>query len=564
MPTPIICTAEHNSWYDISDIYGGVVVSHKLVNPIIPGFYPDPSIIRVGDDFYMACSSFELCPGIPIFHSRDLANWEQICYAVTKEQGFHVEKNGMTGGVMAPTLRYSNGTYYIINANFSDRGNYIITAKDPAGPWSELHYLEGVPGIDASLFFDHDGSCYIMGTGEYTSEYGEKKHGIWLASYDIENYQLTSEAKYIFDSALRVGASPEAPHIYHVGEYYYLIIAEGGTEHYHSVMAARSREIMGFYEGCPANPVLTHRHLGFHAPITNIGHADLVELKDGSWYAVMLGSRLIDGAYKNLGRETFICPVIWERDWPVFAPETGKVEWEYPLPECLTWTPFEDQKNTYDDFNREDLDPSWVCAGTPYERFWRIEDSKLYIRCLKTRINEEIRKAGWLPEYRKDTFLPAILRRQTAINQSFSCRMSFLPDDTESAGLTVLMAMNHNYVVERAVMGGKQVVRVILATNDFTLPQYMPGFTCKTTETVLACAPWDQEEIVLKVVMEGEKFTILCGENETSLVELATVDGALINPEKVGCMVGTMVGMFASGNGIGSGKEAAFDWFRLE
>lgn len=290
----------------------------KLKNPIIPGYYPDPTICRVGDDYYLACSSFEMSPAIPIFHSKDLANWEQIGNAMTPENGFHVEKNTLVGGVMAPTLRYNDGLFYIINTNFSDKGNYIITAEDPAGPWSEPHWLTDVPGIDASIFFDDDGQAYIMGTGDvWDNGAGGKERGIWLAKYDMEHFKMAGEPVTIFNSALRVGSSPEAPHLYHIGDYYYLIIAEGGTEHYHAVMVARSKEIFGFYEANPANPVMTHRHMGFTSPIINVGHADLVELPDGSWYAVMLASRLIDKAYKNLGRETFICPVVWERDWPV-------------------------------------------------------------------------------------------------------------------------------------------------------------------------------------------------------------------------------------------------------
>ena len=278
---------------------------NKLVNPIIEGFYPDPTICRVGDDYYIACSSFELVPGLPIFHSKDLAHWEQICYAMTEENGLHMEKNGMVGGIMAPTLRYHKGTFYIMNTNFCDRGNYIITATDPAGPWSEPHWLDDVPGIDASFFFDHDGQCYVMGTGDvWDNGAGQKERGIWLAKFDIENFRMAGEPVTIFNSALRGAAAPEAPHIYHIGSYYYLVIAEGGTEHYHSVVVARSKELFGFYEGNPANPVMTHRHMGFKAPIINVGHADLVELPDGSWYAVMLASRLIDGTGKNLGRET--------------------------------------------------------------------------------------------------------------------------------------------------------------------------------------------------------------------------------------------------------------------
>ncbi len=131
----------------------------KLQNPVIPGFYPDPSVCRVGEDFYLVCSSFELCPGIPLFHSRDLAHWEQLCCVMTPENGFHVEKNCGNGGVMAPTIRWHDGTFYLINCNFSDRGNFIVTARDPAGPWSEPHWLDEVPGIDASSYFDDDGKC---------------------------------------------------------------------------------------------------------------------------------------------------------------------------------------------------------------------------------------------------------------------------------------------------------------------------------------------------------------------------------------------------------------------
>ena len=213
-----------------------------IKNPIIPGFYPDPSICRVGDDYYLVCSSFELSPGIPLFHSKDLANWEQLCYVLTPQNGFYVEKNTGNGGVMAPTIRYYNGTFYIINCNFSDRGNFIVTAKDPAGPWSAPHFLDDVPGIDASLFFDTDGTCYIMGTANiWPDGKGGMRQGIWAAEYDTQNFRLISEPVALWGGAMAGVASPEAPHIYHIGDWYYLLIAEGGTEMYHSATVARSR-----------------------------------------------------------------------------------------------------------------------------------------------------------------------------------------------------------------------------------------------------------------------------------------------------------------------------------
>lgn len=539
-------------------------MSNKMKNPVIPGFYPDPSICRVGDDYYLACSSFELCPGIPVFHSRDLAHWEQICYAMTPENGFHVEKNTGNGGVMAPTIRYNDGLFYIINTNFSDRGNYIITARNPAGPWSRPHWLTDVPGIDASIFFDHDGSAYIMGTGNvWDNGTGVMERGIWLAPYDMVNFRMAGEPVTIFNSALRVGAAPESPHLYHIGEYYYLMIAEGGTEHYHSVMVARSKELFGFYEGNPANPVLTHRHMGFHAPIINVGHADWVELPDGSWYAVFLASRLIDGECKNLGRETFICPVIWERDWPLFSPATGRVEWEYDAPSCLLWTEYPPEKD-WEEFDSEKLDLCWSFWGTPYEKFYEIGNSRLKLKCIRQSLADDLMPMGFQPEFHKDRYVAFLARRQRQPLTTAACRMIFTPEKGESAGLAVVQAMNHQFHLERALQEGRQVVRLVQVTSDFELQPYMPGFTSQTHREVVAWAVWDKPEIVLRIRMENEKFTVFYGDSRENLILLCEADGSRINPEKVGCMVGTMIGMYATGNGTDSENHAEFDWFSME
>lgn len=539
-------------------------MANKMKNPIIPGFYPDPSICRAGDDYYLACSSFELCPGIPVFHSKDLVHWEQICNAMTQENGFYVEKNSMVGGVMAPTLRYHDGLFYIINTNFSDRGNYIITAEDPAGPWSEPHWLLDVPGIDASLFFDSDGKSYIMGTGDvWDNGAGGMERGIWLAGYDVKNFRMTGEPVTIFNSALRGGASPESPHLYHVGDYYYLLIAEGGTEHYHAVMAARSREIFGFYEGNPANPVMTHRHMGFTSPIINVGHADLVELPDGSWYAVMLASRLIGGACKNLGRETFICPVVWERGWPLFSPQTGKVEWEYEAPACLPWTEYPPQPQ-YDDFDGEGLDQRWVFWGTPSEKFYRIEESKLILQCRKQYLNEELRPMSTNQTPSGEHDVSMLAQRQCRINTTAACRMHFLPEKDESAGLAVIQAMNHQFRLERVCRDKKQLLRFAVSEADYEVPPYFPGFTSVTRNEILAEAEWDDESVILEIDIKGEVFTIRYGSRRDELKELVIADGARINPEKVGCMSGTVIGMYATGNGSESSNQAEFDWFEMK
>ena len=535
---------------------------NKIINPVLPGYYPDPSICRVGDDYYMVNSSFEMTPGIPVFHSKDLAHWTQIGNAMNEENGFYIERNGGVEGIMAPTIRYQNGIFYIIDTNLSDKGNFIITAENPAGPWSEPHWMTDVPDIDASLFFDDDGECYIVGIGNVIDlPDGKKDRGFWIAKYDIQTFTRLTEPKVIFDSALRHGSSPEAPHIYHVGEYYYLIFAEGGTEHYHAVMCARSKDLFGFYEGCPANPLLTHRHMGYHSPIINVGHADLVQIQDGSWYAVFLASRLVDGNHKNLGRETWLCPVIWEREWPLFSPETGKVEWEYDAPECLPWEEKEvvDEK---DEFNEKELPVYLTCWGTPEKGTYKIEDSCLKLKCVKQSPYDEVVPIDLSQNRHEGRFAAFVARRQCALHVNVSAKMHFMPQGKESAGIAITQAMNHQMHIERAVTDGKQVLQLVLITADYKGYPFFPGFSSTTNREVICSVPYEEEEIVISVELDGQVYTISYGKDSDSMQELCVTDGRLINPEKVGCMSGTQIAMFASGHGTDSNNYATFDWYR--
>ncbi len=538
-------------------------MEHKLHNPIIPGFYPDPSICRVGEDFYLVCSSFELCPGIPLFHSRDLQHWEQMCYVMTPENSFHVEKNCGNGGVMAPTIRWHDGTFYLINCNFGDRGNFIVTAKNPAGPWSEPHWLTDVPGIDASIFFDEDGQCIIMGTANnWPDGKGGLRQGIWAAKYDIENFRMASEPHALWGGAMAGVASPEAPHIYHIGKYYYLLIAEGGTEQYHSATVARSESVFGPYEGCKSNPILTMRHLGRRAAIQNAGHADLVDLPDGSWYAVFLASRLIGGESKNLGRETFIVPVRWELDWPLFTPDTGKVEWEYPFPESLPWT--EGSVRPVRDTFANGLGFDWCFWGRPYEKFWETGANGLTLRCLKQALADPLQPMSMEVRHSEENYISCLARRRLQPHCRFACKLRFAPEGAESAGIAVFQAMNHQYHLQLARRGDETVLQLLQYTADYVLPPYIPGFASVTNRQLLAETPWNEDGIVLEMELCDNAYIFRYGTDETQLSELARADGAVINPEKVGCMVGEMLALFASANGTDSENRAVFAWAEYE
>lgn len=540
------------------------MIDKRIKNPVISGFFPDPSICRVEEDFYMVCSSFELYPGLPIFHSKDLANWEMICNAMTIENGLHIQYNSMTGGLMAPTIRFHNGIYYIINANFCDKGNYIITAENPAGPWSSPNWLLDVPGIDASIFIDDDGSAYVIGTGDvWEDASGKKDRGIWIAPFDLKNFKLLGKPVTIFNSGMRIGVTPESPHIYHVGEYYYLLIAEGGTEHYHSIMVARSKNIMGWYESCPANPVMTHRHMGYGCGVTNIGHGDLVELPDGSWYSVMLGSRPINGKYKILGRETFICPVIWEREWPLFSPETGKVELEYPFPKSLPWSPFENKTNMSDFTMMKHIPMDYVFLGTPYENFYYLDDKGLHIKCIKRQIAPPIQQVSFEVDINKDISIAFIGKRQQFINTIVECLLHFEPKKQESAGIVVAQVMNHQIRTEIIREETGQILRVVLVTTDYKAPPYVPGFTYKQNEKEIIKIPYIKEKIFLRLEL-NENCEIYYGDEIDNLIHLIDVDLAFINPEKIGNMAGTVIGMFASGNNQESEEEAIFQWFSIK
>ncbi len=488
-----------------------------VANPVIPGFHPDPSVCRVGDDYYLVCSSFEYFPGVPIFHSRDLVHWTQLGNVLDRPSQLRLPVGTpSSAGIYAPTLRHHDGRFWLIVTNVSDGGNLLVTATDPAGPWSEPVRLPGVPGIDPDLAWDEEGTCWctVAGVGQvaidpHTGETLGPPHPLW--------------------SGTPGGKAPEAPHLYRIGEYWYLLIAEGGTERGHGVSIARGPAPTGPFEPCPANPILTHR--GSDHPVQNTGHADLVQAPDGSWWMVLLGVRPGGGTpgWHVLGRETFLAPVNWVDGWPV----AGPLDLDPPAPPWpLQPGPVLPER---DDFDLGELAPCWVSVRSRPEEHCTTRD-----------------RPGWLTLKARgggmdDPGVVFVGRRQ----QHLSCRARALIDPGKGrGGLAVRLDEEHHYEIEAGsgevtVLARIGPLRTVVATVAVPVGPVVLGID------VAARTPADPrsgpDSLALGVEDPDGAFTVL-----------GTLDGRYLSTEVAGGFTGRVIGMYASAGTV------HFDWFGYE
>ena len=337
-------------------------------NPVLPGFHPDPSIVRVGDDFYAVTSTFSWFPGLPIMHSTDLVNWRQIGNAIDRPGQMDFAGLGTNRGLFAPAITHHDGRFWIVNTCIECGDNFVITATDPAGPWSDPTWLD-FGGIDPSLYFADDGTAWITyndappGTPRY-----EGHRAIWIQQFDPESMQVMPERTLLVDGGVDPSTNPiwaEGPHIYKVDGWYYLLTAEGGTADQHSQTIYRSRELTGPYEPGPFNPILTQRDLPPDRPdrVEATGHADVVKLDDGSWWGLFLATRPFAGQSTLLGRETFLLPMEWKDGWPRFLDRGEAVPMEAPRPNLPAADPV-DWTDWREDFSAPLSDP-WIGIRTP-------------------------------------------------------------------------------------------------------------------------------------------------------------------------------------------------------
>ena len=423
-------------------------------NPILAGGYPDPSICKVGDAFYLVNSSFEYFPGLPIHKSTDLINWELIGHGLHRESQASSTVNLVdvqsNGGIHAPTIRYNKGVYYIISTNVyydaennkTDMVNFIITANNPAGPWSDPIHIEGAPGIDPDLFFDDNGKVWYVGNQAPENPRFDGEGEIWLQELDLNEYSLIGERHLLWRGACG-GVWAEGPHMYKKDGKYYLIIAEGGTSFNHAVMVAMSEKIEGPYISNPRNPILTSRHLSYDNWVNSTGHGDIVELDDGRYYMVILGIRNEINRGSNMGRETFIAPLSWEREpfewkenkdlWPVVSPISGKVEKENEV--IFTNSTQINSYNFRDDFNSKTLGLKWNFRRLPLENIYSLDKREGFLRIFS---NQNIIKE------RHRAALMGFKQNQT--NFEYFTSMNFNPENNKSEAGISIFQKDDNYL----------------------------------------------------------------------------------------------------------------------
>lgn len=503
------------------------VHAETFANPVLSGFHADPSICRVGDDYYLVCSSFEYFPGVPIHHSKDLVNWRLIGHCLTRTSQLPLKKMRASGGIFAPTLRYHDGTFYMITTNVWGGGNFYVTATDPAGPWSEPIKLD-VEGIDPSLLFDEDGTIY------YCRHVGGADGYVGITTLDLKTGKLEGELRKAWEGMGGVWA--EGPHIYKVSGNYYLMISEGGTSYNHAVTIARSDSPWGPYESNPANPILTHRGQP-DRPIQAVGHADLVETPEG-WWMACLGIRPQGGPYHHIGRETFIAPVTWTDDgWPVVNDNKGiDLTMAAPRLPVYKWEP----TVTRDNFDTPSLAKSWNYLRNPVTANYSLTERPGYLRLKGTSVK--------LTDVDSPTFIG---RKQTGLGCNVKTSLEFEPQNDDSeAGLTIRGNDENHYAIGVTRSDGRRQVFARWVLQGKTVePVTYSDIPNGAVQLIIEAYP-DRYEFYCQPA-SGMKL----GLGQASTQDLAT--------EKIGGFTGTYIGMFATASNDAS-PPVDFDWFEYE
>jgi xylan 1,4-beta-xylosidase len=522
---------------------------NEYQNPILAGFYPDPSVVRRGDDYYLVTSSFAYFPGVPIFHSRDLINWTQLGHVLDRPSQLDLRgASTVSRGIFAPVIREHAGTFYMITT-IVDRGNFLVTATNPAGPWSDPVWLPELEGaIDPSIFFDHDGRAYVVNNGppEGTPLY-EGHRAIWAQEYDVAGQKMKGPRRLIVNGGVDITAKPswiEAPHILERGGKYYLICAEGGTADQHSEVVFRADTPMGPYSPGPSNPILTQRHLDATQPsrpfpVTSTGHADFVDTPNGETWAVFLGTRPYGDNLYNTGRETFLLPVRWVDGWPVILTGDATVPYVAKRPSLPAQRPptipTTGNFTVREEFTAPKLAPYWMFLRTPRAPFHDLTSAP---GALTLRLG-----SGRLGAAEQLSFVG---RRQQHAYASVSTAMRYTPAAPgDEAGLVAFEHDDFNYLLGVTLAEGRPVVRVVQRAGRLT-----PNGPAVLASAPLAAAPG--APVYLRIDARGGRYDFYYATRPGAWIPLKTdADGTILSTKVAGGFssnfVGVMLGMYASG-----------------
>lgn len=510
---------------------------NSFYNPILPGWYSDPSICTNGEDYFLVTSTFVYYPGVPLFHSKDLVNWKQIGHVLDRpSQLVNLQGQHTSGGIFAPAISYNphNKTYYMVTTNVG-AGNFFVKTQDPFGSWSDPIYLPEVGGIDPSFFFDDNGRAYIVNNdGMDGKELYDGHRSIRIREFDTATDKTIGDWKMIVNGGVNPAEKPiwiEGPHMYKINGKYFLMAAEGGTGPDHREVIFSGDSPMGDFTPWDKNPILTQRHLSANRvnPITCAGHADLIQTKEGDWWAVFLACRPINNQFENLGRETFMIPVEWSKDGfpymtqgddliPMVLKRQGVVR-----EEDTTFGNFE--RN--DHFNGSTLGMEWITLRAPATDLYSLTENAgcLTLKCSTIQASE------------KKT--PAFVARRIQ-HHKFECttKLYFDPaDEKDKAGVLLYKDDRHQYFL--SISESKEQRTISLEKISATGSESMAKESISKKEAA----------VQLKVVSKGlffdfyyatedNKWKMLCG----------NIDAGYLSTAQAGGFTGTTIGMYATKN----------------
>jgi xylan 1,4-beta-xylosidase len=536
------------AWFEYTGadaVFDRTIADDEYLNPILAGYYPDPSVVRVGNDFYMVNSTFGFFPGIPVFHSRDLVNWQQLGNAVDRPDmlpydGIHLGRHG----VYAATIEHHDSTFYIINTCVGCGGNFVLTASDPAGPWSDPTWLPHIQGIDPSLFFDDDGKVYVVHHGDPENKRYDAHTAIYVMEIDPETFAARSDDVMLVDGGDDYPWNTdwiEGPHIYKIDGEYLLSAPGGGTGYFHQQLMFRADDPFGPFEPWKDNPSLTQFGLPVDRPdpVTATGHGDIFQDATGDWWAVFLGTRVFDLSPSNsdpgsflTGRETFLLPVRWQDGWPVILDKGLPVPYVVKGPRLPRSSPpripTTGNFTIREEFDDPRLDFQWLHIRAPRETWWQTGDGELAIEP----------RSDLVGDPGQPSFVGRRLQHMTA---TWTTRLNFDPQvPGEEAGLLAIQNDDHYYAfgvcltedgvttlrVRRRANGTEPARGVILYEEAIDLP---------ADRSVLLRMGVDRADLDFSFSVDGDTYEIVLDDADARVLSTAVAGG----------FTGAVIGMYA-------------------